>query len=46
VGTASFLDPGAAVRVIEGLEHYCSAQGVRELRSLTGALELAPGKRT
>jgi dihydroorotate dehydrogenase (NAD+) catalytic subunit len=46
VGTASFLDPGAAVRVIEGLEHYCAAQGVRELRSLTGALELAPGKRT
>jgi dihydroorotate dehydrogenase (NAD+) catalytic subunit len=38
VGTASFVDPTGAIRVIEGLEAYCAAHGVREVRSLTGSL--------
>jgi dihydroorotate dehydrogenase (NAD+) catalytic subunit len=38
VGTASFIDPTSALRVIEGLEIYCATHGVREMRSLTGSL--------
>lgn len=39
VGTANFLDPTATLRVIEGLERYCAAQGVGRVRELTGSLE-------
>lgn len=39
VGTASFIDPAAAVNVIEGLEHYCRVQGLTRIGQLTGALE-------
>jgi len=40
VGTANFLQPGAAVQVIEGLERYCVSQGVGQLRTLIGAVEV------
>jgi dihydroorotate dehydrogenase (NAD+) catalytic subunit len=38
VGTANFLDPTSALKVIEGVEAYCLASGVQEVRSLTGSL--------
>ena len=40
VGTANFLQPGAAVQVIEGLERYCACQGVGQIRTLIGAVEI------
>jgi dihydroorotate dehydrogenase (NAD+) catalytic subunit len=40
VGTANFVDPTAAVRVIDGLAEYCREQGVTRASALVGALEL------
>jgi dihydroorotate dehydrogenase (NAD+) catalytic subunit len=37
VGTASFADPRAALRVLTGLEEYMAAQGVAAVRELVGA---------
>ncbi len=40
VGTASFLDPGAMQKIIDGLADYCADAGVERLCELTGAVEL------
>ena len=37
VGTASYADPRAVERVAEGLEHWCSRNGVLAVSTLTGA---------
>lgn len=39
VGTASFVNPRAAVDVLDGLEAYCQSQGVADVNELIGALE-------
>ena len=38
IGTASFVDPGAAVAVHDGLSEYLKANGVAHLEDLVGAL--------
>ncbi len=38
VGTASFVDPGAGLKVVDGLERYCRDHGVARLRELIGTL--------
>lgn len=38
VGTATFADPRAVVRIHDEIEAWCRAHGVAELRSLIGAL--------
>ncbi len=40
VGTASFVDPTAAIRVVDGIAEYCHAHGVARAAELIGALEL------
>jgi dihydroorotate dehydrogenase (NAD+) catalytic subunit len=40
VGTASFVDPTASGRVVDGLVEYCREHGVPRVRDLTGALEI------
>ena len=40
VGTASFVDPGAIQKIIDGLEHYCAEMGVDNIRDLTGQVNL------
>ncbi|MBI2400651.1 MAG: dihydroorotate dehydrogenase [Deltaproteobacteria bacterium] len=40
VGTASFIDPDAAVKVASGLEEYTQRHGIR-IKELTGSLKLA-----
>ncbi len=42
VGTANFIDPTAPVKVIEGLEQYCVANGIQEVRQLIGSLQIPP----
>jgi dihydroorotate dehydrogenase (NAD+) catalytic subunit len=37
VGTATFAEPRAAVRVIDGLARYLQAQGIGSIRELVGA---------
>lgn len=39
VGTASFVDPTATMRVIDGIAEYCHVHGVERLSDLIGALE-------
>lgn len=43
IGTASFLDPAAMLRIIDGLADYCERQGVARVADLTGAVRLDPG---
>jgi len=38
VGTASFLEPDCAVRIIDGLEDYCVRHNVARLSDLVGSL--------
>jgi dihydroorotate dehydrogenase (NAD+) catalytic subunit len=39
VGTASFVDPDAAVRVVAGIERWCEAHGVAAVRDVIGTLK-------
>jgi dihydroorotate dehydrogenase (NAD+) catalytic subunit len=39
VGTASFADPRATLRIVEELEHWCAAHGVARVADLIGKLE-------
>ena len=39
VGTASFVDPSSAIRVLDGIIEYCNQQGVSRVSDLIGALE-------
>jgi dihydroorotate dehydrogenase (NAD+) catalytic subunit len=36
VGTASFLDPSAAWRILDQLEAWCAAEGVKSLDEIRG----------
>jgi dihydroorotate dehydrogenase (NAD+) catalytic subunit len=38
VGTANFVDPDAAVRIVAGIEAWCRAHGVAAVRDLVGTL--------
>ncbi|MBJ6750011.1 dihydroorotate dehydrogenase [Geomonas anaerohicana] len=40
VGTASFLDPSAAQRIAQEMEQYLAENGIDDVRSLIGALEV------
>lgn len=40
VGTQNFTDTRACPKIIEGLNRWCDKRGVKEISSLTGALEL------
>jgi dihydroorotate dehydrogenase (NAD+) catalytic subunit len=39
VGTASFVDPRAALQVVDGIAEYCRENGVARVAELVGALE-------
>jgi dihydroorotate dehydrogenase (NAD+) catalytic subunit len=38
VGTATFLDPRATLRIVDELESWCAHHGVTRVRDLTGGL--------
>ncbi len=38
VGTASFIDPQASVKILEGIENYLIAKGFSDIRDITGFL--------
>ena len=40
VGTANYLDPTAAVRVVEGLAAWCERHGVARLADVIGSVEI------
>jgi len=39
VGTASFVNPGAAQEIAEGMEQWLAEHGIADIKSLIGALE-------
>jgi dihydroorotate dehydrogenase (NAD+) catalytic subunit len=39
VGTASFYDPSAAMKIIDGLVEYCRARGIEQIGSLIGSVQ-------
>jgi len=39
IGTANFLDPAAAVQIIDGLNAFCRQKGIQRLRSVVGSLK-------
>jgi dihydroorotate dehydrogenase (NAD+) catalytic subunit len=40
VGTANFVEPGCAVKIIEGIREYCKRKEVTNIKELTGSLEI------
>jgi dihydroorotate dehydrogenase (NAD+) catalytic subunit len=40
VGTASFIDPGAMQKIVDGLHAFCDETGVTHVRELTGQVRL------
>ncbi|NMC39682.1 MAG: dihydroorotate dehydrogenase [Bacteroidales bacterium] len=36
VGTASFIDPAASVRILEGIEKYLADKGINDISDITG----------
>jgi dihydroorotate dehydrogenase (NAD+) catalytic subunit len=43
VGTASFRDPDAGVKIAAGMEAYCTDHGVEDIQELVGGLQIAAG---
>jgi len=39
VGTATFIEPDCAVKIIEGIKAYCERYGIRNIKDLVGALQ-------
>jgi dihydroorotate dehydrogenase (NAD+) catalytic subunit len=38
VGTANFIEPGCAVKIIEGIKKYCIRNEVKSISELVGSL--------
>ncbi len=36
VGTASFIDPQASVKILEGIENYLNKKGFSDIREIIG----------
>ncbi|MCK7533457.1 MAG: hypothetical protein MZV63_21700 [Marinilabiliales bacterium] len=36
VGTASFIDPRASVKILEGIERYLASGGFSDIKDITG----------
>ena len=36
IGTASFIDPGASVKILEGIEEYLQHKGFSDIKDITG----------
>jgi len=43
VGTATFVNPGAALEIVDGIADYCKANGIARISDLLGCLETARG---
>jgi dihydroorotate dehydrogenase (NAD+) catalytic subunit len=38
VGTASFIDPQASVKILEGIENYLITKGFSDIKEITGLI--------
>ncbi|MBN1697652.1 MAG: dihydroorotate dehydrogenase [Spirochaetales bacterium] len=39
IGTATFVDPSAAIKVLQGIESYCRREGIKSIPELNALLE-------
>ncbi len=39
IGTANFIEPGCAVKIIEGIRKYCVSHNISNIKDLIGSLE-------
>lgn len=39
IGTANFIDPASAIKIIDGIKKYCIRKEIKSLKELTGSLE-------
>ena len=38
IGTANFVEPGCAIKIIEGIKKYCARKGIASIKELIGSL--------
>jgi len=38
IGTANFIEPGCAIKIIEGIKKYCARKGIASIKELVGSL--------
>jgi dihydroorotate dehydrogenase (NAD+) catalytic subunit len=38
-GTANFIEPGCAIKIIEGIKKYCARKEVTNIKDLVGSLD-------
>jgi len=38
IGTANFIEPGCAIKIIEGIKKYCARKGIASIKELIGSL--------
>jgi len=38
IGTANFIEPGSAIKIIEGIKKYCARKGIASIKELVGSL--------
>jgi dihydroorotate dehydrogenase (NAD+) catalytic subunit len=43
IGTANFVDPAAGIKVAAGIERYCDENGIADVGSLVGSLDVGKG---
>ncbi len=41
VGTANFIEPGCAIKIIEGIKKYCACKEIANIKELVGSLEVS-----
>jgi dihydroorotate dehydrogenase (NAD+) catalytic subunit len=39
IGTATFIEPDCAQKIIEGIKKYCAAHNIKDIKELVGSLE-------
>jgi dihydroorotate dehydrogenase (NAD+) catalytic subunit len=39
VGTASFIEPGCSVKIVDGIKEYCAGKNISNIKELVGSLE-------
>ena len=44
IGTANFYDPTAAIKVIKGLQEYCSEHQIKNISQIVGSLKIREGQ--
>lgn len=40
IGTANFIDPKVSIKVLEGIQEYCTKNGVKDVNELVGAISI------